>query len=79
MNNDVQLDLDEMNEVETGFYEPGCNVVCSQQLRTVAFMADERIKLFDVDTTNNTKWGSRHAMQSYPSGQELHITSVCVH
>eukprot|EP00978_Attheya_sp_CCMP212_P041568 scaffold239943_cov42-Attheya_sp.AAC.2 len=41
MNNDVQLDLDEMNEVEIGFYEPGCNVVWSQQLRTVAFMANE--------------------------------------
>eukprot|EP01083_Nonionella_stella_P060440 157826_1 len=35
--------------LQTGFYEPGYNVACSHQLRSVACMADQRIKIFDVD------------------------------
>eukprot|EP00554_Chaetoceros_debilis_P016385 CAMPEP_0194114162 /NCGR_PEP_ID=MMETSP0150-20130528/19157_1 /TAXON_ID=122233 /ORGANISM="Chaetoceros debilis, Strain MM31A-1" /LENGTH=658 /DNA_ID=CAMNT_0038804283 /DNA_START=103 /DNA_END=2079 /DNA_ORIENTATION=+ len=40
---------EDIANLQTGFYEPGYNVACSHQLRSVACMADRRIKIFDVD------------------------------
>jgi len=48
-NNEMIYDPFQLTELETGFYEPGCFVACSQKLGSVACMADQRIKIFDVN------------------------------
>ena len=52
-NNDVETSfLNEDYPLKTGFYEPGFSVACSQLHSSVACMADERIKIFDMKKEN---------------------------
>ena len=57
---------------DSGFYEPGCTVVCSQELQSVACVADQRIKIFDM--SKKTLMPCTATLQAkYTTGEPLFI------